>query len=251
LLRRGAAGKPELRGADWDCRAGLRLRNVRPRMKRSPYRHVIWDWNGTLLDDLDLCIDVMNGLLRRRGLPPMDRARYHAVFGFPVRDYYQRLGFDFARDSFEQLSVEFIAGYEARRRECNLQPGARATLAALQQAGVTQSILSAYREATLKEIVAHFGLTPHFIRLTGLDNIYAHSKAELGRAWVAELALPGDEILMVGDTLHDLEVAREMGVDCVLVAGGHQSAERLRRQTDRVLIDLNALRSLPRLPFSA
>jgi phosphoglycolate phosphatase len=220
-------------------------------MSRSPYRHVIWDWNGTLLDDVDLCVDLMNGLLRRRGLPVMDRARYLAVFDFPVSVYYRRLGFDFSRDTFEQLSVEFIAGYDARRWEARLYPLARETLAAIQRAGVTQSVLSAYRGETLREIVAHFGLLPHFVRLTGLDNIYAHSKTELGRAWVAELGIPPGDILLVGDTLHDLEVARELGVDCVLVAGGHHPAERLRRATDHVMDDLGALRTVPGLPMGA
>jgi phosphoglycolate phosphatase len=219
-------------------------------MQRSPYRHVIWDWNGTLLDDLDLCIDVMNGLLQRRDLPLMDRARYHAVFDFPVRAYYERLGFDFRRDSFEELSVEFIAGYETRRRESRLQRGAPEVLAALQRAGVTQSVLSAYREDTLREIVGHFGLTPYFIRLTGLDNIYAHSKTELGRAWVAELGIPGNDILMIGDTLHDLEVAKAIGVDCVLVAAGHHPAERLRQRAQQVLGGLRDLRTVPGLPLA-
>jgi phosphoglycolate phosphatase len=216
-------------------------------MQRSPYRHVIWDWNGTLLDDLDLCIDVMNGLLQRRGLPLLDRARYHAVFDFPVRAYYERLGFDFLRDSFEELSFEFIAGYEARRGESRLQPGAPEVLAALQLAGITQSVLSAYRGETLREIVGHFRLTPYFIRLTGLDNIYAHSKTELGRAWVAELGIPGNDILMIGDTLHDLEVAEALGVDCVLVAAGHHPAGRLRQRCAQVLSGLDELRTVPGL----
>jgi phosphoglycolate phosphatase len=217
-------------------------------MQRTPYRHVIWDWNGTLLDDLDLCIDIMNGLLRRRGLPLMDRARYHAVFDFPVRAFYECLGFDFRRDSFEELSAEFISGYEARREETRLHPGARKILTALQLAGVTQSILSAYRADTLREIVDHFGLTPCFMRLIGLDNIYAHSKTELGRAWVAELGLPGKDILMIGDSLHDGEVAEALGVDCVLVAAGHHPAERLRQRGGRVLSGLDELRKVPGLP---
>jgi phosphoglycolate phosphatase len=85
--------------------------------------------------------------------------------------------------------------------------------------------------------------------LTGLDNIYAHSKTELGRAWVKELALPGPDILMVGDTVHDLEVARAMGVDCVLVAGGHHPVARLRRHHEHVVDDLAALRRVPGLAF--
>ncbi|MBI5771079.1 MAG: HAD family hydrolase [Verrucomicrobia bacterium] len=205
------------------------------------YRHIIWDWNGTLLNDVDFSIDIMNGLLRRRGLPLLDRARYHALFDFPVRDYYYRLGFDPARDSFEALSVEFIGGYDERRWECRLHSGTRPALTAARAAGISQSILSAYRQETLHEIVAHFGLTDFFLRLTGLDNIYAHSKAELGRAWVAELGLPRSDILMVGDTLHDLDVAAEMGVDCVLVAAGHHPEARLRARTPRVVPHLEAL----------
>jgi phosphoglycolate phosphatase len=209
-----------------------------------PYRHIVWDWNGTLLDDLDCSIAVMNGLLARRKLPLLDRQRYHALFDFPVSAYYSRLGFDPAQDSFERLSAEFISAYDARRWECRLHPGAPGILAAVTHAGITQSILSAYRQETLHEIVAHFGLTHHFVRLTGLDNIYAHSKAELGRAWIAELGLPPASVLMVGDTLHDLDVARHMGVDCVLVAAGHHPQDRLSARHDRVVGTLAALRGL-------
>jgi phosphoglycolate phosphatase len=116
-------------------------------------------------------------------------------------------------------------------------------LPAVAAAGISQSILSAYRQQTLVEIVAHFDLTRHFVRLNGLDNIYAHSKAELGRAWLRELALPPNEVLLVGDTLHDLEVARELGTDCILVAAGHHPPERLRGGHDRVVSTLADLRS--------
>jgi phosphoglycolate phosphatase len=205
------------------------------------YRHIIWDWNGTLLDDLDLCIDIMNELLRARQLPILDRARYHAVFDFPVRDYYQRVGLDVSEQSFRALSVEFIARYDARRFEAALHPGAESLLGAIAARRLTQSILSAYRHETLCEIVAHFGLTSRFTRLTGLDNIYAHSKAELGRTCLAELRVAPREVLMIGDTLHDLDVAKEIGIDCILVAHGHHSAERLRTRSEHVYDDLRAL----------
>lgn len=208
------------------------------------YRHLIWDWNGTLLDDLDYSIGVMNAVLRRRNLPEMDRRRYHEVFDFPVRDYYSRLGFDPARDPFETLGAEWIAGYDAHRLDCALQPDARRVLATVRAASLSQSLLSAYRHETLLEIVDHFGLTQYFDRLAGLDNIYASSKAELGREQLRQLGRPAREILLVGDTLHDLEVARELGVDCVLVAAGHHPAEKLRRHHDRVLGSLAELPSV-------
>lgn len=216
----------------------------------SRYRHVIWDWNGTLLDDLDICVEVMNGLLGEHRLPLIDRAKYHATFDFPVRDYYQRLGLDVAIGAFEQHSIRFIAGYERRRLEAVLQPGAVEILAAVRNAGLTQSILSAYHHRTLQEVVAHFGIADQFIRLNGLADIHAHGKIELGRAWVAELALPRQEILLVGDTLHDLEVAQALGIDCVLLSHGHHSAQRLRAKHAQVFAHLAELQAalVPRTP---
>ncbi len=209
-------------------------------MARARYRHIIWDWNGTLLDDLDLSIEVMNSLLARRDLPRLDRPRYHALFDFPVRRYYERLGFDPAHDSFEQLSVEFIAGYDAQRLGASLHHHTTSTLVAVRAAGLGQSILSAYRHETLHEIVAHFRLTAHFDHIVGLDNIHAHSKVALGRELVARLGLAPAEILLVGDTLHDLEVARDLGVACALVAAGHHPAARLRASGAPVYDDLAA-----------
>lgn len=209
-------------------------------MTRLRHRHLIWDWNGTLLDDLDLGISVMNAILARRALPLLDRARYHALFDFPVRDYYYRLGFDPAQDTFEQLSVEFISGYDARRLESTLHGETRRVLAAAQAAGLRQSILSAYRQETLREIVAHFGLDGHFDHIAGLDNIHAHSKVALGRDLIRRLDTDPGDILLVGDTLHDLEVARELGVDCALVAAGHHSADRLQATGAPVYPDLAA-----------
>ncbi|HVW20971.1 MAG TPA: HAD family hydrolase [Opitutaceae bacterium] len=205
------------------------------------YRHLIWDWNGTLLDDLDLCVEVMNSLLAPRSLPLLDRARYRAAFDFPVRDYYARLGFDFRRESFEAVGAEFIATYERRRGECALHDGALSLLAAVQAGGATQSILSAYHRGALREFVGHFGLAPFFLRLNGPEDIYAHGKLELGRNWIRELGLPPAEVLMIGDTLHDAETARAMGVACVLVAAGHHAPERLRGAGVPVYSSLAAL----------
>jgi phosphoglycolate phosphatase len=204
-------------------------------------RHVIWDWNGTLLDDAWLCVEVMNELLRAHALPPMDEARYQDVFTFPVVDYYRRLGFDFERAPFEQVGTAFIHGYQARQHECALQDGAHAVFDALAARGVPMSILSASQQSRLEAQTGHLGITGRFVRRIGLDHHYADGKLELGRRWVAELGLPPDEVLLVGDTDHDLHVAQALGLRCLIVPSGHQSKARLEAAGATVVASLEAL----------
>lgn len=193
------------------------------------YRHVVWDWNGTLFDDLWLCVDVMNGLLAARDMPLLTLASYQEVFDFPVEAYYRRLGFDFGKEPFEQVGTEFIRAYERRRLEAGLRSGAGQVVQALLGAKVGQSVLSAYLQNTLDELIGHFGLAAHFVRLVGLQDHYAHGKVENGVRWMRELDHAPDEVLFIGDSRHDYEVAEAMGVDCILLCGGHQSRARLER----------------------
>jgi phosphoglycolate phosphatase len=204
------------------------------------YRWVIWDWNGTLLDDAWLALETINELLGRRGLPLASPARYQEVFGFPLEGFCRRVGFDLAAETFEALSDQYGARYEERRLECRLRDRAREVLVALQRDGVRQSILSAYHQRTLEELVDHFGLTGVFDRVVGADNPYGERKVERGRRLLAEEGWPPREVVVIGDTLHDGEVARAMGVDCVLFPSGYQSAGRLQQGGHAVAADLSA-----------
>lgn len=211
-------------------------------MRIRDYRHVVWDWNGTLFDDAWLCVEVMNGLLRPRGLPALDAARYQALFRFPVIDYYRALGFDLARESFEKVGTEFIVEYERRRHECRLAAGAPELLQRIRDAGIPQSVLSAYKHVTLEELLRHHGIRPFFEHVTGGDDHYAHGKTGQGLAWMRRAGLRPQDLLMVGDTLHDAEVAAALGIACLLVPGGHQSPDRLRTAGVPMAESLEALR---------
>ena len=204
-------------------------------------RHVVWDWNGTLLDDARVCVEVMAGMLARRGLAAMPLERYQEIFRFPVRAYYEDLGFDFARESWEVVGTEFIEGYQARQGACRLQGEALAALAAFDALAVSQSVLSASQRSRLLAQAQTLGVQHRFTALLGLDDHFAGSKVELGRRWVAQLGFAPDQVLLIGDTDHDFEVARAMGVHCALVTCGHQSEERLRALGPPVFPSLGAL----------
>lgn len=191
------------------------------------YRYIIWDWNGTLLNDAFLCRNVMNAILRQRGLRPMSPTRYQRIFDFPVSRYYQQLGFDFSKESFEQLGTEFIAAYEKRKSGLRLQPGARHLLHRLHLAGVKQAVLSAYQHDTLVTMLEQRGLADYFDWIVGADDHYAHGKAAQGAKLIERIKPPRGATVLVGDTIHDYEVARSIGVDCLLITAGHQSADRL------------------------
>jgi len=106
------------------------------------HRTIIWDWNGTLLDDAELCLNIMNEILRSRSLPAMTLSRYQDIFDFPVSHYYEQLGFDYSVDSFEELGTLFIQEYEAQKHTCELQPHAHELLAHLHEKNMKQAIHS-------------------------------------------------------------------------------------------------------------
>lgn len=205
-------------------------------MSEFKYKHIIWDWNGTLLNDASMAVEVINNVLAKRNMPTISHTRYVEIFGFPVIDYYRRLGFDFQDESFEIIGTEFIDGYETKKFEVDLHAGARQTLQKLKDFGISHSILSAYKQSFFEELIDHFDLRDMFLRVIGLDNHYAHSKVENGIQWMSELEFETDDVLFVGDTEHDYEVAEAIGVDCVLIPGGHQTRTKLE-STGCMVID--------------
>ncbi len=217
------------------------FRGAPPPGRLSGVTHLVWDWNGTLFDDAWLCVEVMNGLLRRRGLPELDADRYRRLFDFPVRRYYGRLGFDFDREPFEKVGSEFMAAYERRRLSCGLRPGARAVLARVRGLGIGQSVLSGYRHDTLRGLLDHFGLLPFFEAVFGSDDHYAEGKEAQARRWLEGVRADRSRTVLVGDTAHDGEIARQLGVACWLLPGGHHDRARLEACGVPVLDSLEAI----------
>lgn len=205
------------------------------------YSCIVWDWNGTLLDDAWLCVDVMNGMLKERGMPLKTLEEYRDLFDFPVKDYYSKLGYDFNSDPFDEVGMEFIVRYNKRQHEAPLHTGVLESLVHLKTKGFRMAILSAREQNELIAETHRLGVNSFFESIYGLDDHFAHGKTEVGKRLVLDLGIPVNEILFVGDTRHDAEVAVNLGVDCILIAAGHHTMERLKKTGFPVIPTLNEI----------
>jgi phosphoglycolate phosphatase len=202
---------------------------------------VVWDWNGTLLDDSAFALEIMNQMLLRRNLPTLTLDYYRQIFTFPVIRYYQKVGFDFTRESFEIPASEFIVSYNAGVSQCQLQTHALSILKHFKSKGYRQFVLSAMKQDTLDSGLLQCEIRSFFEQVSGLDDHYAHSKTENGIRMMEKMNLKKHELLLIGDTVHDFEVASELGCRCILVANGHQSKEILQETGVPVIDTLHQL----------
>jgi phosphoglycolate phosphatase len=187
---------------------------------------ILWDWNGTLLDDVEYAMGVRNRVLPRFGLPTVENiAAYHAQFSFPIKEYYFRAGL--TEENFDAVAHAWMAEYLRGCESVPLFPDAAATLSAFAEAGCRQAVLSASKEDTLRDQLRSAGILDRFCDILGLSHIYATEKTGIGLDYMKRTGLSPRRCVMLGDTLHDAEVALALGCRCVLVARGHQSREAL------------------------
>lgn len=211
-------------------------------MKR--YTHLVWDFNGTLIDDVSSDFAAANRLLKNHGLPEMKTvSEYRAIFGFPVADYYRRLGFDFSKVPFAQLAREWWADYSSRAETARLYPEVPKILRAVKERGIGQIVLSATEREMLQKQLDGLGIADAFDEILGADNTHAYGKTDLARQWKEKH--PNAVPIMIGDTDHDAETARAMGADIILLTCGHQAREKLEAANPMMICE-----SLSDIPFA-
>ncbi len=198
-------------------------------------KNVIWDWNGTLINDVDYVVDVINPLLERHGLQKQTADSYKKIFGFPVKDYYIKMGFDLEKNCFNKMSEDFHESYYSNFFSCDLYDTSKNALAEFQKQNKRQSILSASDQQALFQVVDHYNIRNYFEHVFGIENKLAASKLNRGLELMYHSGYYGADTLLIGDTDHDLEVGHKMGVEVVLLSHGHQSRERLLKIHDKVI----------------
>lgn len=208
-------------------------------------KYIVWDWNGTLLNDVDLCVDSINYLLKKEQLPILpDKETYQRVFKFPIIEYYKDAGFDFNKRPFEELADDYMQYYQPRSLSCSLHDGVHDTLKTCASLGYTQVLLSASNKEFLMDQLHQYPISAYFDEVLGLDNIHAYSKADLAKAFAKRIQPQKESIVFLGDSVHDFEVASGAGAECILIASGHEHKEKLEQTGCRVLNSIEEFKQI-------
>ena len=204
-------------------------------------KHIIWDFNGTLLSDAQLGVDCDNHVFDVLGLPRITIDDYRQHMTMPVRDFYTALGVDLNVYKYETISRLWLDRFNRHAVSVGLVPGTLELTKRLKAAGFTQSILSASYEKSLLEQCKALGIDAYMDEIGGLGDESAQKKTDIGRSQLEKLGLKGEDCVLVGDMVADSELADALGTDCVLVPWGHNSEARLEKTGRIVVRDMEAL----------
>tara|TARA_B100000945_G_scaffold250020_1_gene206617 strand:+ start:215 stop:865 length:651 start_codon:yes stop_codon:yes gene_type:complete len=196
---------------------------------------VVWDWNGTIVDDAFIFVEIMNDFLKEFDLKNITLRDYRKHFCFPVHDYYTSLGIKMSEKEFRLLSVNFINKYKKKMFVPKLKKNILNVIKYLYDNKFSQVVVSAQEKKLLKRSVNFYNLKKYFDGIYGLDNNFAISKLALAKNKLAPRLGPESSLLVIGDTLHDLEMANYLESSCCLVSWGHNSFSRLKKSKATVI----------------
>lgn len=205
------------------------------------YKVVIWDWNGTLADDAGASLLATNDILKNHGKAPINMEQYYEYIDTPISRFYGHL-FDLDEVPMSVIGKEFYEYYPKYFE--GLHRGAAPLLEQLRRAGTLQVILSSAHRENIKRDMARCGISQYFDEILAADDLLADSKVERGKAWIEKQEISPADMVMIGDTLHDFDTAKAMGVDCILCAIGHQSEADLRTAGVPVVAEFSELEGM-------
>lgn len=199
-------------------------------------KYIFLDFNGTVLDDVDLCLNLLNEMLSAKEGKTVNLEEYKNIFDFPIVKYYERAGFRYANYTFEELADYFIIEYSKRNpTQSKIFDDLESSVNALKEIGYKVVICSASMKNLLIEQLKGFNIYQLFDDVIALDNYYAASKLELAKAYVSNVDVDLDNSYFIGDTTHDAEVGNACGLKVILVERGHQSKEVLQKANCTIL----------------
>ena len=202
------------------------------------YKNIIWDWNGTILNDAPVAFEATIILLERYGYPTITLEYYRDNVDTPIVNFYSKI-FDFNRHNMEMLDDEWGVLYNKLSEKIDLHTGVEEILRLFADKNINQIILSAFKTNEITKYARKFSIEHYFDDILGTQNIVMESKTVRGRRYMQEHGFALEQTLYIGDTVHDYDTARGLGVDCILFSGGQQSPKLLKQCGVPVFDDFN------------
>lgn len=200
-------------------------------------KYVIFDFNGTIIDDVDLSINAINHTIKKYlSRPFLSKEEYLDVFTFPVKHYYEKVGFDFDKLDWLEVGQYWMDYYLSHKEQTKLYDGVIDLLISNRNKGYKNVIISASKQDILEQQLKELGIHDYFDIILGINDIYATSKMPIALKFISDKN--PEDCIYLGDSKHDASVAKEMGVKCILIAKGHESKERLLRYNVDVVDDI-------------
>ncbi|MES2707652.1 MAG: NUDIX domain-containing protein [Verrucomicrobiota bacterium] len=201
-------------------------------------RNILFDWSGTLVDDLPPVVEATNAVLTRYGLENMTREVFRREFSLPFVDFYGRI---LPGVGIEELELVFRPAMAASMAPVSLIPGAKAFLDRSRRAGRRLFVLSSAPPEAVLAQAELLGLTPYF------EAVYAGVRDKTKRITgiLEERGLVPAETIMVGDMRHDVDAAKAAGIRSVAVLTGYEFPEIIAQSVPDVTVaDLSHLEAM-------
>jgi len=201
-------------------------------------RNIIFDWSGTLVDDLPAVWRASNHVFKQAGVAEMTLDQFRTEFSLPFKDFYGRY---VAHIPLPQLEEWFHRHFKQVQHLSSELPHARDFLEFCRGSGMRTFLLSTIHRD-------HFAAQS---AMTGFDRFLDHPYIEAWdkRSWILEILerheLKAEETLFIGDMQHDIETAHHGGVFSCAVLTGYNRLEQLRAsQPDLIVEHLGELRDI-------
>lgn len=192
------------------------------------YALLVFDWDGTLIDSAATIAECIQAASREMGLPVPDRERASHVIGLGLHDSLRHAVPDLPRERYVDFAGLYRRHFLARESSMSLFEGVPQLLSELARRGHMLAVATGKSRAGLDRALAANGLGVHFRASRCADETNPKPHPAMLLELMDELDAQPQQVLMVGDTSHDLEMARNAGVDAVAVTYGAHPERALR-----------------------
>jgi phosphoglycolate phosphatase len=197
---------------------------------------IIWDWNGTILNDVDNNINAVNIILQKRNLPAISKEEYRRKIKIPIKQFYNDIGLRINdAETYNLITNDYWEYYNKDYRNITkINNDIENILNKLNGNGINNYLLSATQHDELIKQVKDKGMEIYFKDIIGNNNNEVKSKLDKAQELIKNENIKTDNTILVGDMINDYELAKELGVKCILYSNGHQE---IKKEKDKNIIN--------------